>query len=59
MIFTDERAIVYYLRAIPWEVPGFTVKTHLGYLLALQERLEAGGELGFHAAKYLIEVRKP
>ncbi|MDE0191881.1 MAG: methyltransferase domain-containing protein [Gammaproteobacteria bacterium] len=59
LVFTDVRAIVYYLKAIPWEVPGFSVKTHLGYLLALQERLEAGGELGFHAAKYLIEARKP
>ena len=59
LVFADVGAIVYYLKATPWEVPGFTVKTHLPYLLALQERLEAGEELGFHAAKYLIEARKP
>lgn len=58
MVFEDVGAIVYYLKAIPWEVPGFTVKSHLRYLLALQERLEAGEELGFYAAKYLIEARK-
>ena len=58
MVFEDVGAIVYYLKAIPWEVPGFTVKSHLRYLLALQERLEAGEELGFFAAKYLIEARK-
>ena len=59
MFFTDVGAIVYYLKAIPWVVPEFTVETHLRYLLSLQERLEAGEELGFHAAKYLIEARKP
>ena len=58
MVFEDVGAIVYYLKAIPWEVPGFTVKSHLRYLLALQERLEAGEELGFFAARYLIEARK-
>ena len=37
----------------------FTVKTHLRYLLALQERLESGEELSFHTARFLIEARKP
>ena len=46
LVFTDVGTIVYYLKAVPWEVPGFTVETHLQYLLALQERLEAAGELG-------------
>ena len=59
LAFTDVGAIVYYLKATPWEVPGFTVKTHLPYLLALQRRLDAGGDLAFHAALYLIEATKP
>ena len=59
LVFEDVGAIVYYLKAIPWEVPGFTVKSHLRYLLALQERLEAGEDLGYFAAKYLLEARKP
>ena len=54
--FTDVGAIVYYLKAVPWEVPGFTVKTHLQYLLALQEKSEAGDGLDFYAANYLIEA---
>ncbi len=57
-VFEDVGAIVYYLKAIPWEVPGFTVKTHLRYLHALQERVDAGEELGFYTARYLIEARK-
>ena len=59
LAFADVGAIVYYLKAVPWEVPGFGVKTHLRHLLALQERLEAGEELSFYAAKYLIEASKP
>ncbi len=58
LVFSDVGAIVYYLKAIPWEVPGFTVETHMRHLLALQEKLEADGELGFYAAKYLIEASK-
>lgn len=58
LLFADVGAIVYYLKVIPWEVPRFTVKTHLRHLFALQERLEADGELGFYAARFLIEARK-
>ena len=59
MVFADVGAIVYYLKAIPWEVPGFTAKTHLKYLFALQDRLDSGEELGFHAARFLLEASKP
>ena len=58
LTFTDVGTIVYYLKAIPWEVPGFTVNSHLRYLLTLQERVDGGEKLEFHAAKYLIEATK-
>ncbi|MGC9396611.1 MAG: methyltransferase domain-containing protein [Anaerolineae bacterium] len=62
--FTDVGAIVYYLKAVPWLVPGFSVKTHLDGLSALQDRLEKEGvqpkdALSFTAKKFLIEARKP
>jgi SAM-dependent methyltransferase len=57
--FTDVGAIAYYLKAVPWMVPGFTVETHQRYLFALQDRLDAGQELAFAAGLYLIEARKP
>jgi SAM-dependent methyltransferase len=57
--FTDVGAIVYYLKAIPWVVDGFSVKTHMDHLLALQGRLERGEGLIFAAKKYLVEARKP
>jgi SAM-dependent methyltransferase len=56
--FTDVGAIVYYLKAIPWLVEGFSVETHLEHLLALQSRLERGEGLTFEARKYLIKARK-
>jgi SAM-dependent methyltransferase len=56
--FTDVGAIVYYLKAIPWLVPGFSVETHSKHLLALQRRLESGGSLTFIARKYLLEAHK-
>lgn len=57
--FTDVGAIVYYLRAVPWLVPGFSVATHQGGLLALQARQERGEGLSFRAGKFLIEAKKP
>jgi SAM-dependent methyltransferase len=56
--FTDVGAIVYYLKAVPWLVPGFSVETHLEYLLLLQRRLEGGEGLAFTARIYLIEACK-
>jgi len=58
LAFTDVGAIVYYLKAVPWLVPDFSVDSHLNYLIQLQNRLEGGGALTFTARKYLIEARK-
>jgi SAM-dependent methyltransferase len=59
LAFTDVGAIVYYLKAVPWLVPGFSVESHLRPLLALQRRLESGAGLAFTARKYLLEAQKP
>ncbi|MCB0111751.1 MAG: GNAT family N-acetyltransferase, partial [Caldilineaceae bacterium] len=59
LTFTDVGALVYYLKAVPWTVPGFSVATHLDQLLALQQRLEREGALVFAAKKYIIDARKP
>lgn len=56
--FTDVGAIVYYLRAVPWLVPEFSVETHSKPLYTLQRRLEKGDGLDFVARTYLIEARK-
>ncbi|MCI0553916.1 MAG: class I SAM-dependent methyltransferase [Anaerolineae bacterium] len=58
LTFTDVGAIVYYLKAVPWLVPGFSVESHLEYLLKLRNQLENGEALTFVDRKYLIEARK-
>jgi SAM-dependent methyltransferase len=58
LLFTDVGAIVYYLKAVPWLVPGFSVETHSKHLLTLQDRLESGESLAFGARKYLLEAHK-
>ncbi|MCB0048432.1 MAG: hypothetical protein KDE24_02665, partial [Caldilinea sp.] len=39
--FLDVGALVYYLKAVPWLVPGFSVATQRDTLFALQDRLDA------------------
>jgi hypothetical protein len=58
LAFTDVGAIVYFLKAVPWLVPGFSVTSHLKYLLDLQRKLESRETLTFVSRKYLIEARK-
>ena len=57
--FTDVGAIVYYLRAVPWLVPGFSVDTHVDALFKLQARLDRGEPLVFLIRKFFIEAVRP
>lgn len=57
--FTDVGALVYYLRAIPWEVPGFSVDRFTPELLGLQGRLDETGALRFSEGRFVIRARKP
>lgn len=59
LMLLDVGAVVYYLKAIPWLVPGFSVARHFDRLVALQRQLDEGGELVFEDRLYLIEARKP
>jgi SAM-dependent methyltransferase len=56
--FHSVGALVYYLKAVPWIVAGFSVEAHLPYLLKLQERLEREGTLAFTDKSMLVQCRK-
>ena len=56
--FTDVGALVYYLKAVAWFVPGFSVATHINYLFSLQSQVEEGKALNFTNKRYLIEAYK-
>ncbi|MYC97333.1 MAG: methyltransferase domain-containing protein [Caldilineaceae bacterium SB0661_bin_32] len=59
LVFTDVGAIVYYLKAVPWLVPGFSVASHTANLMALQKQVQSGSELVYEARNYLMEAAKP
>ncbi len=58
LTFNDVGAIVYFVKVVPWLVPGFSVESHLKYLLDLQKQLENNKGLTFTAKLYLIESQK-
>jgi hypothetical protein len=57
--FSDVGALVYYLRAIPWEVHDFSVDRFTSELLGLQRLLEKSGALRFREGRFVIRARKP
>ncbi len=59
LIVKDVGALVYYLRAVPWLVPGFSVARDFERLLSLHEQLEQDGELVYAAMRYWVEARQP
>ncbi|HUF37359.1 MAG TPA: hypothetical protein VMN57_02450 [Anaerolineales bacterium] len=46
----DAGAVVYYFKALPWEIPGFSVDTHFEALARIHDEIEANGfiETGLH-----------
>lgn len=57
-VYKDVGAVVYYLKAIPWIVPGFSVEKKLSDLRRLQRKLEQKGKLEFETARFIIMARK-
>ncbi len=58
-IFHDIGAVAYYLKAIPWQIPGFTVDAYRTQLAALHERIEAEGSLRIPGHLFYVEAVKP
>jgi SAM-dependent methyltransferase len=56
--FRDVGALVYFLKSVPWEVPGFTVERYKTVLVALQRKLEERGSLEFRSARFVIQARR-
>jgi SAM-dependent methyltransferase len=56
--FNDVGALVWYLRAIPWIVPGFTVAAHRARLAELHARIAAEGPVAVRQPAFWLEARK-
>ena len=57
--FADVGAVVYFLRKVPWTVPGFTVDAYRSQLGQLQDRIRREGPFVAHSRRFLIEATKP
>ena len=55
----DVGAIVYYLRALPWQAPGFRAGDHLPALRALHDRIAANGPLIIRGHHFLAQAQRP
>jgi SAM-dependent methyltransferase len=57
--FYDIGALVFYLRAIPWQMAGFSVDAFRGKLFELHLLIESQGWLETSEHRFLIEAEKP
>ena len=56
--FRDIGAVAYYLKAIPWQVAGFTTESHLEQLSKLHNLIERQGPFVATAHRFLIIAQK-
>lgn len=57
--FTDIGAVVYYLKAIPWQIPDFTIEQYRDRLFAIHQHIQQTGALHVKEHRFYFEVRKP
>jgi len=57
--FRDVGAIVYFLKAVPWQIAGFDAVNFRDPLRAIHDRIEAAGPLAVSAHYFLVECVKP
>lgn len=56
--YFDVGAIVYYLKAIPWQIPDFSIEKYLDKLLEMQHQIQEKGAIGVHLHQFLIIAQK-
>ena len=56
--FYDTGAIVYYLKAIPWEVPDFSIDKYFDKLVAIHDLIQREGYLDVPFHMFFIRARK-
>jgi SAM-dependent methyltransferase len=57
--FADVGAIVWYLKAVPWTVPGFSAREHLPRLADLDARIARDGPVSVRLPAFYLEATKP
>ncbi len=57
--FLDAGAIVFWLNAIPWQIPDFSVDRYFDRLQAVQRQIEEAGSVTVRSHRFLLAGRKP
>lgn len=57
--YFDIGAVVYYLKAIPWQIPGFLCEENLPIMRRLYDKIEAEGKFTTMEERLLFIVQKP
>lgn len=57
--FYDVGAIIYFLKAIPWIIPDFSVEQYQNVLYKLHERIQIEGYLEMREHRFLLVSQKP
>ena len=55
----DIGAVVFYLKAIPWQIADFSIEKYRPRLIKLHEQIEHDGCLLLHAHRFMLEAHKP
>jgi SAM-dependent methyltransferase len=58
-VIHDIGALVYFLKAVSWQVPGFDVDRYDAALRQLDATMRAEGGVVFHDHRFFVEARKP
>jgi SAM-dependent methyltransferase len=57
--FFDDGAVVYYLKAIAWEIPDFSVDGYFDQLVDVDQRICQAGHVDVTFHHFLITARRP
>jgi SAM-dependent methyltransferase len=58
-VFTDIGAVVYYLKVIEWQIPGFTVEKYRTQLFDIHLEIEQCGAFRVSGHRFFIQAKKP
>lgn len=54
--FYDIEALVFYLKAIPWQVPNFDIETHIGGLYNIHQIIQSQGFFDVKQHRFIIKA---
>ena len=56
--FKSVEALVYYLKAVPWQVPGFSIEKHFDHLVEIYQNIQLLGSSDVKMHRFLIIAQK-